>query len=242
MRFLRTLLCSAFFLVFGIGGLLFSAALCLPLPKPTMRAMLRVQFRFFVWAARATRLFVVEVSDADRAAFRSFRGSVIVSNHISLIDIVILVSLAGDSVCVTKGSVGGNPFLRMIARKTLIVNEGPVEVLGKAAQYLADGVNVIVFPEGTRTPADAPLHRFQRGAAHLALRTGAPVETVFMESDPPVLGKRQPWWDVGATTIRYSVRHRGRIGVEAFRGTDYIEARKASRELTESMRRKVFGT
>lgn len=242
MRFLRTLLCSAFFLGFGIGGLLFSAVLCLPLPGAAMRAMLRAQFRLFVWAAGATRLFVVDVSDADRAAFRSFRGSVIVANHISLIDVVILVSLAGDSVCVTKGAVGGNPFLRMIARRTLIVNEGPVEVLGKAGQYIAEGVNVIVFPEGTRTPADAPLHRFQRGAAHLALRTGAPVETVFIESEPPVLGKRQPWWDVGATTIRYSFRRRGRIGVEALHGTARIEERKASRELTEAMRRMVFGT
>lgn len=207
-----------------------------------MRKMLRAQFRLFVWGAKVTRLFVVEATEDDRRAFRSFRNSVIVANHISLIDFVILVSLLGDSVCVTKGAVGGNPFLRMIARKMLVINEGPVEVLRKSCQYLAEGVNVIVFPEGTRTPVDAPTHRFHRGAAHLALRTGASVETMFIDSNPHVLGKHQPWWDVGSMTIRYTFRYRGRIDVPRSEGADYSALRNAARDLTERMQWKVFAS
>ncbi len=240
-RRLRSLLCAAFFASFGAGGLVFSAILCLPLPKAAMRAMMRAQFRLFVRAAAATRLFLVDATPGDRAALRRVRGSVVVANHTSLIDVVILVALLGDSVCVTKGAVGANPFMRIIARRALVVNDGPVEVMDRASGYLAEGVNVVVFPEGTRTPADAPEHRFRRGAAHLALRTGAPVVAASIVPDPPTLGKGQAWWDVGARAIRYAVRLRGRVEPPHSAGGGALTEREAAVAFTEEMRRRVFG-
>ena len=240
VRLLRSLLCAAFFTAFGLGSLLFSAFLLLPVPRRAARGVQHALFSLFVWLARVTRLFVVEATPEDRARFKSIHGSVIVSNHISLIDFVILVSLLGDTVCVTKEAVGRNPFMRIIARKILVVNTGTEDVLRQSAQYLAAGVNVLVFPEGTRTPAEAE-HVFRRGAAHLALAAGAPVEMLFISSDPPVLGKRQPWWDVGDRTIRYSFAYKGRIAAPPPMPTDdYAALRRQSRELTQQMREGVF--
>lgn len=240
MRFLRSVLCAAFFVSFGIGGLVFSAILALPLKPPLMRSMLRAQFRLFVFAAKVTGLFVVEATEEDRAALKSIRGSVIAANHISLIDIVILIAMLGDTVCVTKGAVGGNPFIRMIARKILIVNDGPIAVLEQAGGRLKEGVNVIVFPEGTRTPPDDPEHKFRRGAAQLAVRTCSPVETVFISADPPVLGKRQPWWDVGSRTIRYAVSRRGRIEPSVVAAGETVHEK--AQALTARMKALIFGT
>ena len=243
MRFARSILCAAFFLMFGAGGLAFSLVLLFPMPKPAARSLLRGSFRLFVWFARVTRLFRVEVPEGDRREIAGFKGCVVVSNHLTLIDVIIIFSLAGDSVCVTKESVRRNPFMRAVARNVLIVNEGPVEVLNLARRHLADGVNVVVFPEGTRTPADDPEHAFRRGAAQIAIRSGAPVEMVYIRCDPPVLGKRQPWWDVGGRMIVYEVRYLGRIGVEAARDvrSGAGSVRASAMELTAQMHERMFG-
>lgn len=241
VRFLRSLLCAAFFAAFGLGSLLFSAFLLLPVSRPVARGVQHALFSLFVWLGKVTRLFVVEATPEDRARFKGFRGSVIVSNHITLIDFVILVSLLGDTVCITKEAVGRNPLLRIVARKILVVNTGPEDVLRQSRQYLAEGVNVVVFPEGTRTPATDAEHVFRRGAAHLALAAGAPVETLFIACDPSVLGKNQPWWDVGSRRIRYSFVYRGRIPASpAVPLDDYAAQRRRSRELTQQMRERVF--
>lgn len=240
VRILRSALCALFFLMFGIGGLLFSLVLLLPVPARLARTMMRLQFRLFVWGAKVTGLFAVDASPSDRERFKSFRGAVVVANHISLIDFVILVSLVRDSVCVTKGAVGRNPFMRVIARKVLVVNDGPDAVLRRSCELLADGANVVVFPEGTRTPEDSSSHVFRRGAAHLSLRTGAPIETVRISCNPPVLGKRQPWWDVGDRTIRYTFRHAGRIDAMAVRSGGYAALRDAAKDLTDRAKEMVF--
>ena len=241
MRLARSILCAAFFLLFGAGGMVFSLMLLFPLPKAFARRTLKSSFRLFVWLGRVTRLFRVELSPADRQALWALQGSVVVANHLTLIDAVILLALVGDAVCVTKKAVSRNPFMRAVARNILIVNENPVGVLNCARQHLSDGVNVIVFPEGTRMPAAARTRAFRRGAAHIALRSGAPVETISISCDPPVLGKNQPWWDVGTRTVVYTIRYRGRIGEEVRGEKVRGEARAHAAELTEAMHERIFG-
>ena len=241
MRFARSILSGAFFLLFGVGGLLISLVLLFPLPRTWPRKLFKASFCLFVWAAGATRLFRVELSPEDRKAIAALRGAVVVANHPSLIDIVILVSLMGESVCITKAAAGRNPFMRVIVRNVLIVNDGPMEVLDRARRSLAQGMNVVVFPEGTRTPVDAPKHVFHRGAAQIALRAPAPVETVSISSDPPVLGKAQHWWEVGERTTVYTVRYKGRIAIpdpqpSVLGASLHAEAAR----LTEQMRERIF--
>jgi 1-acyl-sn-glycerol-3-phosphate acyltransferase len=240
MRFLRSILSAAFFLMFGAGGVLFSFLLLFPVPKPCARRILRCLFRFFVWAGEKVRLFDVAISDDDRRRLGAVSGVVVVANHQTLIDAVILISLLGDSVCVTKEAVSRNPFMRVVARKILIVNEGPVSVVRAAAKYLQSGVNVVVFPEGTRTPADAPEHVFRRGAAHIAIQSGSPVETISMRCNLAILAKNQPWWDVGCRTAVYSVECRGRIVPESF-SAPAMTAKESARVLTLQMHKEIFG-
>ena len=240
MRVLRSILSAAFFLMFGIGGLLFSFVLLFPLSKASARRILRMLFRFFVWAGGKAGLFAVDLSGEDRRRLKSATGSVVVSNHQTLIDAVILISLLGDSVCVTKKAVSRNPFMRVVARKILVVNDGPLAVVETADRYLRDGVNVVVFPEGTRTPVDAPEHVFHRGAAHIAIRSGVRVELVSMNCDLRILAKNQPWWDVGDRTATYSVRCKGYLDPSAF-VRDGQSRKATAANLTARMGEGVFG-
>ncbi len=242
MRFLRAILGGFFYLMFGVGGLLFSFALLFPVPQSAARRVLRSLFGFFVWLGGITRLFRVDVSQEDRKRFASLSGAVVVSNHQTLIDAVILISLLGDSVCVTKEAVSRNPFMRVVARSVLVVNDGPVAVMRQAVRYLSEGVNVLVFPEGTRVPQKAREHVFRRGAAHIAIQAKAPVGLVLIECDETVLAKGQPWWDVKDRTVVYRVSARGIVMPADFPLNDpACGSRQAASQLTDIMHRGIFG-
>ena len=242
MRFLRAILGGFFYLMFGVGGLLFSFVLLFPVSQFFARRVLRRLFRFFVWLGGKTRLFRVEVSGEDRLRLASLSGAVVVSNHQTLIDAVIMISLLGDSVCVTKEAISRNPFMKVVAKSILVVNDGPVAVMRQAVRYLSGGVNVLVFPEGTRIPKESPEHVFRRGAAHIAVLASAPVELVRLECDANVLAKGQPWWDVESRVITYKVSCRGRITPSDYSRSDSDSgSKRIAASLTDMMHRGIFG-
>jgi len=210
-RLLRSLVSGAFFVAYGAGSVLIGL-LVLPVAAVCgsragrgrrMRSVVRASYRLFVWAARVVWLFRVESSDFARIS--SIRGSVVVANHLTLIDIVILMSILPDSTCVVKGAAASNPFLGCVVRPLYLVRGDDTEkLMGEASSLLGSGVNVVVFPEGTRTPEDAP-HPLNRGFARIALAAGVPVAPVRITCDPPVLAKHQPWYDVADREIVFTL-------------------------------------
>ncbi len=203
MRFARSILSGAFFALYGTLALLFAPALALPVwTKSAVRALIRFFYRKFVSVARLTRLFVVSVSGREYAQKeKNARGRIVAMNHISLIDIVVLMSILGDSTAIAKANVKKNPFLSQVSRKMFIINdEDPVKLKDEVAALLDGGVDVIVFPQGTRGG-----EVWQRGAARLALACKADILPARISYDPVVLAKSQPWWDVGGGTIKINV-------------------------------------
>ena len=209
VRLARSGLAAAFFLAFGLGGLVIGC-ICFPVlaffPQRGMRALVRMSYRLFVGLARVTGLFRVTIAPADRALLSRTRGRVIVANHLTLIDIVILIAALPDSTSIAKAAAKRNFFYSQIVRRVLLVNDDPVRALDEAQRLLAQGVNIIVFPEGTRTPDDAPARKLKRGAAQIALHARAPIQPVRIDCDPPVLAKGQPWHDVADRTIVWTLR------------------------------------
>ena len=213
MRLARSCLAGAFFVAFALGSLLLGFLL-FPLllacgggtaGRRRMRALVRATYRLFVGAARLTGLFRVEMADADRRRLRELKGRVVVANHLTLIDIIILIAHLGDATAIAKSAAARNPFYARIVRAVFLVNDDPAGVLAEAGNLLRQGVNLIVFPEGTRTPAAATGRRLRRGAAQIAMAAGVPVLPVRLTCDPPVLAKGQPWHDVGERTIVYAL-------------------------------------
>lgn len=209
MRFLRGIVSGLFFVAYGAAGLAFALALCLPGWKARhVRAVVRGFYRLFLWTARCVRLFRVDFDEATRAALASCRGKVVVMNHLSLIDICVVMALLPDSSAVAKAAAKRNPFLGAFVRRALIANdEDPAKAVAAAAALLKDGVSVIVFPQGTRGGK-----RFHRGAARMALAAGAPVCAFRIAYDPLPLAKNQPWWDVGNRQIMVQLTYSGEVG------------------------------
>ncbi|HMG22425.1 MAG TPA: lysophospholipid acyltransferase family protein [Kofleriaceae bacterium] len=69
-------------------------------------------------------------------------------------------------------------------------------VLRDCADRLRMGFDVLVFPEGTRSPVGGQLYPFHRGAFELAARAKVPIVLLKLTCVPAVLSKGLPIWKV----------------------------------------------
>jgi len=198
-------LLAASFLLSSFAG----AVLCRLLP-PSRRqaagqAIVRYGFRFVLGGMRLTGLIRYDLSELDRLA--DVRGVVIAPNHPSLIDIMLVASRVPRVVCIVKASLWNNPFLGGCARLAgYIRNDSPQAVVRRAVADLRAGNNLLIFPEGTRTPAQGGISTFKPGFGLMARMAGAPVQTVFIESNSPYLQKGWPLLRMPPLPLRYRVR------------------------------------
>jgi len=168
------------------------------------RAGISRGYRMFWAVARASGLLHMD-ADALKPLAQE-RGLVIVANHPSLLDALMLVAELPRSACVMKGSLMSNPLLGPGARLARYIrNNSPHQLMHLAIGDLKAGGQLVMFPEGTRTTR-APLNPFQGGFALIARRAGVPVQTVFIDTDSPYLGKGWPLWKLPPVPIVFSVR------------------------------------
>ena len=105
---------------------------------------------------------------------------VFVSNHQSIYDIPVIFWLLPYQLrIIAKASMGSFPFLGWHLRRTghLLVdrrNPDAQAILKRWKQLLAEGLSLIIFPEGTRS-ADGTLGRFKTGSFLLAIEAGLPI-------------------------------------------------------------------
>ncbi len=210
IRIPRSILGGCFFALYGIGSLLIGGLLFPPLvvlrARRAMRALVRMSWKLFVWGGRWTGLFRVAISSEDRARLAAARGCVVVANHITLIDVIVLGIHLPDLTAIVKAAAGSNFFYSLVVKGVFLVNDDPIRVMDEAKERLTEGVNLIVFPQGTRTPPTAPKRPLRRGAAQIALHAGAPILPVVISCDPPVLAKGQPWHDLAERTIVWTLK------------------------------------
>ena len=124
-----------------------------------------------------------------------WRGpAVIVANHLSLVDILVLHGLFRPFKWVSKASVFRLPFLgwNMWLNGYVPLERGSAEsvrrMLARCAALLAQGNSVLLFPEGTRS-ADGRLQPFKDGAFRLAFQAGVPVIPVAVSGTHESLPK-----------------------------------------------------
>ena len=111
---------------------------------------------------------------------------VIVANHQSLADIVVLYQTKMQFKWVAKESLFKVPFVgwSLSLARHIGLARGNLssikEVYHKAAQWLRDGMSVLFFPEGTRSET-GEMRDFQNGAFKLAIREKRPILPVLIE-------------------------------------------------------------
>ncbi|MFZ4621581.1 MAG: lysophospholipid acyltransferase family protein [Bacteroidota bacterium] len=108
-----------------------------------------------LWAKTTTALLGIDVSFSGREHLNN-SGMLIVANHQSYLDIIILASVI-PTLFVAKKEVRSWPLLGWLATLggTLYIDRtafrGASEAMEKIISALRGGTNVLVFPEGTST-------------------------------------------------------------------------------------------
>jgi 1-acyl-sn-glycerol-3-phosphate acyltransferase len=143
----------------------------------------------YVWT---NPLWHVRVEGRERLPWH--RPAVIVANHLSLLDILVLYGLFTPFKWVAKASLFRIPFLgwNMVLADYVPIWRGDRESIRKmmahCRSHLARGMPVLIFPEGTRSP-DGRLQPFKDGAFRLAVEAGCPVIPVALSGTWATLPK-----------------------------------------------------
>ncbi len=161
-------------------------------------------FRGFVYMLTWTGIIKVSSENIERLA--SAKGRVVIANHPTLIDIVVLISLMPNSTCIVKQGVWRNPFMRgVIACAGYIPNRDVELLLEDCKHVLKNGTNLIIFPEGTRTALGSSINGFTRGAANIAIRTKTDILPVVLRTNASGLSKQEAWYEIPRRTIGMQV-------------------------------------
>jgi 1-acyl-sn-glycerol-3-phosphate acyltransferase len=150
------------------------------LARPEARDQVRERW-VAAWCGALLRMFGVRVLTRGAPPSRE-RGHLVVANHRSTADILVLLRAFGGHM-VSRSDLAGWPLVGVAARAvgTVFVNRSDA-VSGATAvrairDRLAEGNTVIVFPEGTTFPDDE-VRAFHAGAFVAALRSGADIVPV----------------------------------------------------------------
>jgi 1-acyl-sn-glycerol-3-phosphate acyltransferase len=230
----RVLATGFSFVVFGIGGLLLRV-LVFPLlhllvrqPEPRVaasRTVIRLAFRAYVELMRMLGVLRYEVRGMEKL---ERGGMLILANHPTLIDTVFLMAFVKNADCIVKADLWNNPFTRGPVRAAGYINNGGgAELVDDCIASLRRGNNLIVFPEGTRTPGDGVIS-MKRGAANIAVRGGRDITPVLIRCHPPTLGKGGKWWRVPPRRACFEIEVQDDLAIGQFAGgaSDVMAARQ----------------
>jgi 1-acyl-sn-glycerol-3-phosphate acyltransferase len=128
-----------------------------------------------------------------------------IANHPTLIDIVAIMSCVPGCTCIVKQSLWDHFYLGGVVRMAgYIVNGKSEQIIQDCQQCFQQQRSLIIFPEGTRSPAYG-MHTFTRGAAQIALRTGVPVVPIVITYNNPTLLKGEAWFQIPERPLRLTL-------------------------------------
>lgn len=167
------------------------------------RAAITRAFRFYVGALAALGACRFDLTALDE--LRDAGPLIIAPNHPSLIDAVLVISRL-PVTCVMKAEIRDNLFLGPGSRLAgYIGNRSVRRMIGQSVQALAEGSQLLFFPEGTRSTR-YPVNPFNVSIGSIARHAGVPVQTVFIDTDSPYLGKGWPLHRRPPLPITYRIR------------------------------------
>ncbi len=202
----------AFAFIFAGGALaamtLFPMIACLTRPgevrhRATREAIRRI-FQFYIGMLQVLGLIRLKVDGTQ--ALAETTGRLVVANHPTILDVVLLIALLPRVQCIVKGELWRSRYLGGTMRAAGYIRNdlGASELLAACKKAIDEGNNVLIFPEGTRTKPNTPLH-MQRGFANIALLSGARIQLVTITCQPITLTKGEPWWRIPARRPDFSV-------------------------------------
>ena len=188
------------FLIFGLSSIILVVTVL-----PFMRLIFHPRKRFQKHGRRfiscAFKLFIfmmhglggLNLEVDNRKNYRKLLSKIVVANHPSILDVVMLISLIPNADCIVNAKLN-HGILRGIVSQLFILNSLNLEDLIRTCEEsLMYGNCIIIFPEGTRTPRKGRVI-LKKGAARIAMVSGCSIIPLHIGgTDKYGLGKKDPW-------------------------------------------------
>lgn len=176
---------------------------------------------WLMWAMNLTHLI-----DFDPTPLEVPDGPfVLVANHPTLIDVCALTTIQPKLCVIAKPKLTRSVFVGRALRSAGHIEApgrggsvfGGAAVVAGAVDRLGRGFPVLVFPEGTRSPAGS-LGTFTRGAFEIAKRANVPIVCAFIRANPPTLCRGMRWYNLPKQRCDYSIECLPAVSLAQFDG------------------------
>jgi len=235
------------FALFGIGGLALSffifPLLTFSIKNKELRelkAQKTIQTSFFIFCEtmRITRVIDYKIVGAEK--LKKDRNCLIVANHPSLIDYVLITSQLEQCDCLVKESIWHNPFLSgVVTAAGYMPNKDPEMLLRKSAERLAKDNVLLIFPEGTRTQ-EGVTTKLQRGAAQIAVKTQSDLRVIHINVSPSFLTKQGKWYQVPDKKPLFTIEVKDKIKISDFTNNQEESLSLTVRKLNKHLHSVLF--
>ena len=171
--------------------------------------------------------------------FKNIKGKVIVASHPSLIDIVLLIGLIPNSLCLAKKDLLKNPIMYKIVKCLYIINDIDLdEFKEETKNALKQDFNIIIFPTGTRTLPNEKI-KLHKGAAQIAIDADVDIITITIDSDYTLLKKNHFPLDCGIKPAEFKITRKNDIKITEFKEREESEI-KLRKLLSEKIKEEIF--
>lgn len=133
------------------------------------------------WTKGGLMLFGIKVKLHGSENIIKGKGHIYVSNHLSYLDILVLLATIPDNIrMVYRSEISKIPVFgwAMLACGFISIDrtniKSAIRSLEKGAKKIKKGISILIFPEGTRSP-DGKTGEFKRGMFLLAEQSGADI-------------------------------------------------------------------
>jgi 1-acyl-sn-glycerol-3-phosphate acyltransferase len=233
------------FFIFGFGSVILGILVLPPMrlflhPKTRFqkygRRFISGTFRFFIMIMRI--IGVVKLSPDDKKKYKNLSSKIIVANHPSILDVVMLISLIPNADCIVSAYLKRHILTGVASQLYILGSRDLDDIFHSCSETLNLGNCLIIFPEGTRTRRNVkPI--LKKGAARVALNTGCGIVPVHIGgTDKFGLGKKDPWKGFNPTEkYIYKLRMGEEISVEKYKD---IPAPAAAKLITNEIKASLF--
>ncbi|WP_459660446.1 lysophospholipid acyltransferase family protein [Acinetobacter calcoaceticus] len=204
------------FASFGLGGMAIATVIAPVLNATTsdsekrqQRAQNVIKYSFKGFTEMMVKLGIMTYSVDGLEKLQNSRQELVIANHPSLIDVVVLIGMMQQANCVVKQSLWSNPFTKgPVQSAGYILNAGSQQFVEDCVTRLKENnaASLLIFPEGTRTEKGMTLNEFQRGAANIAIRANVPIRPVVITCTPSTLTKNEKWYHVPSRPFHIEVK------------------------------------
>lgn len=185
LTFFNLLYSTALFLYFIIGSFILNVFLVFILfPFPASKRKKRDVLNYIVSKLAKSTLYAgfhvkKLIIEPEKLNFK--KPSIIVANHSSFLDILLIIMLHPKVIIMVKSWVYNSPVFGLFIRYAgyPFIEEGVDSNIKVIQERINDGYSIAIFPEGTRS-VDGEIQRFHKGAFFLAKELNLEIQPIIL--------------------------------------------------------------